>query len=312
MATHRFFILALAALPLLTTGASAQDAWRYRNWDRNGDGIITRAEWRGTAEAFRDLDLNGDGALTGGELREQAADTRTTRTDRWDRQAFDDLDLNNDGRLTRAEWSGDRVAFRTIDRNGDNQVTRGEFMNANIGLSDDRGSDFDQLDTDNSGRVERLEWNGTRASFNRMDANGDGVLTRRELASNDAALASSDPVGSRAIRVDARQPWTNTGIHVNAGDVVTYRARGNMQLSTNPEDRATPAGSLAGRAANNSPRPDQKAGGLLIRIGNGPVGFLGTNGSFTAQNSGEILLGVNDDHFEDNSGGYQVALQTRR
>src|SRR5687768_854361 len=46
MATHRFFILAFAALPLLATGAFAQDAWRYRNWDRNGDGIITRAEWR--------------------------------------------------------------------------------------------------------------------------------------------------------------------------------------------------------------------------------------------------------------------------
>ena len=158
--------------------------------------------------------------------------------------------------------------------------------------------------------MERLEWDGTRAAFNRLDVNGDGTLSRRELAGNDAVNTSATV--EDAIYIDARKPWTPTGIHVNAGDVVTYRARGNMQLSTNTNDRATPAGSVTGRAANNAPRPDQKAGGLLIRIGNGSVGFLGTNGSFTAQSSGEIQLGVNDDHFEDNSGQYQVALSIRR
>jgi hypothetical protein len=99
---------------------------------------------------------------------------------------------------------------------------------------------------------------------------------------------------------------------VDVGDVVTYRAQGNIQLSTGGDDRATPAGSLSGRNARNSPRPDQKAGGLLIRVGNASVGFLGDSGSFTAQNSGEVFLGVNDDHFEDNSGEYRVMLSIRQ
>ena len=116
----------------------------------------------------------------------------------------------------------------------------------------------------------------------------------------------------QTIRVDGRQPWTGTGILVSQGQVVTYRAEGGIQMSDNAEDRATPAGAISGRTARNAPRPDQKAGGLLLRVGGGPVVFLGSNGSTTIQNSGELQLGVNDDHFPDNSGEYYVTLSIRR
>jgi hypothetical protein len=99
---------------------------------------------------------------------------------------------------------------------------------------------------------------------------------------------------------------------VTAGDTVTYQSDGVIQMSTNPDDRATPNGSVTGRNAKNSPRPDQRAGVLLLRIGSGPVMALGANASFTAQSTGELLLGVNDDHFPDNAGEYAVTLSVQR
>ena len=36
---------------------------RFREMDRNGDGVITRDEWQGTAQSFRDQDWNGDAGI---------------------------------------------------------------------------------------------------------------------------------------------------------------------------------------------------------------------------------------------------------
>ena len=42
---------------------------KHRGRDANGDGVITRAEWRGNDVSFRNHDWNGDGILSGEELR---------------------------------------------------------------------------------------------------------------------------------------------------------------------------------------------------------------------------------------------------
>ena len=307
MALIRIFTLSLAALPFIGTTVFAQDARQYRAWDRNNDGALTRAEWRGPLQEFRERDWNGDGVLSGREIWNDAWD----QNDGWATTQFSRMDRNGNGRIARGEWRGDRVMFRSVDRNRDNQITREEFLNANAGLMSTPANAFDALDADFSERVERDDWRGTRPAFNRLDLNRDGVLTRRELAVSDVARTSTGNVSGaieKAIVVDPRQPWTHTGIYVNVGDVVTYRATGTIELSLGATDRATPAGALSGRTASNSPRPDQKAGRLLLRVGNGPVSVMGESGSFTVSQSGQLSLGVNDDHFADNSGEYRVWL----
>jgi Ca2+-binding EF-hand superfamily protein len=92
--------------------------------DTNDDGLISRAEWRGTAERFDALDQNHDGVLTIEELtgdRGSASDLfaladrngdGTVTRDEWPwlREQFDERDVNRDGRLTQQEVGGTAIA----------------------------------------------------------------------------------------------------------------------------------------------------------------------------------------------------------
>lgn len=51
------------------TNANRGLSKRFQGMDRNGDGRITRGEWRGNDTSFRNHDRNRDGVLSGSELR---------------------------------------------------------------------------------------------------------------------------------------------------------------------------------------------------------------------------------------------------
>src|SRR6476661_2514205 len=58
---------------------------RFQEMDRNNDGVITRDEWRGSAQSFNVHDWNGDGKLSGNEVRIGAArDDRASNADTFD------------------------------------------------------------------------------------------------------------------------------------------------------------------------------------------------------------------------------------
>ena len=52
------------------TGASNNNGrrMRFQGMDADGDGVITRTEWRGNLQSFRQQDLNDDGVLSGNEV----------------------------------------------------------------------------------------------------------------------------------------------------------------------------------------------------------------------------------------------------
>jgi hypothetical protein len=87
--------------------------------DRNGDGVVTRAEWQGPDGAFRLHDTNKDGQLFGTEVFD--ARDRGRRADQnfddWTPRGFSELDRNGDNRLTRREWQFNRESFDLADRN---------------------------------------------------------------------------------------------------------------------------------------------------------------------------------------------------
>ena len=341
--------------------------YRFQVLDKNKDGRITRDEWDGNARSFQNHDWNGDGELSGNEVLPgrhrdtDLADHNPNTLERnlsWTRANFTSLDHNRDGRLSANEWHFDLETFRRVDANGNDSISLQEFLGE--GVDDVRDDSFDNMDWNTNGRVERTEWFGGAAEFNRLDRNRDGVLTRYEvvgstpsmdtwdqfqnldydrngtlsraewhwsnasfatrdrnkdgvLSRNEFDVAGGVPAGAdtasaagrQTVRVNSQVRWTDTNINVRAGDVITFDASGQIEMS-DPSDTATPAGSTKGRTAPDAPVLGQKAGGLLAKIGEYWPAFIGDRTTWTAPVSGRLYLGVNDDHLGDNSGEFIV------
>jgi hypothetical protein len=231
---------------------------------------------------------------------------------------FRNMDDNNDGTITRGEWKGNLQSFRAHDWNGDgvlagDELRPGRFRQGQTAEYEDydRSDRFEYLDGNNNGRVEIYEWHASDAAFHQLDRNGDNYLSRAEMAGEAGAVATSGRNFSdtNLVYVDANQRWTDTGMDVQAGQVIVFDAQGNVQLSDNANDTATPAG--ARRRAAEAPVRQGPAGGLVARIGNANATFVGARGTVRAQNSGRLFLTVNDDYLDDNRGEYRVNITVR-
>jgi Ca2+-binding EF-hand superfamily protein len=222
-----------------------RDTTRFQGMDRNNDGVITRAEWRGSDQSFRVHDWNGDGILSGNEVRVGATremgeeddydQTRRPQFSNWTERGFANLDHNGDGRVSRAEWHYDLESFRRADRNRDSSLTRAEFLGTNT--DNDREDRFEYLDANRDGRVERSEWHGSRDAFDWMDRNNDNVLSRSEVAGDEAdetdLFASLDYNGDDTITQDewhwSRRSFTRQD--TNGDGRLTRRELTNAELS---------------------------------------------------------------------------------
>jgi Ca2+-binding EF-hand superfamily protein len=167
--------------------------------DADNDGLISRREWRGSAQSFNVHDWNNDGVLSGEEVRPGGVRSRRLEEDdyliggrnatpAWTDAEFRSLDRNNDRRIARSEWFYDPDTFYRTDRNGDGVLTSAEFFAPDDG---DRNDSFEYLDVNNSNRVERTEWHGTAGEFSRLDRNRDNALTRAELLGGTTAAPST-------------------------------------------------------------------------------------------------------------------------
>lgn len=136
LATLLFAALPFAAQPLpaaeqsqFTTPAVQDSGMRFRDMDRNNDGVIAQSEWRGSLESFRYHDWNGDGVLSGDEVRPGVGPRGAVDEREFDREErFEDLDVNRDNRIERGEWHGSADAFTWLDRDRDGSLSRAEVV----------------------------------------------------------------------------------------------------------------------------------------------------------------------------------------
>src|SRR5688500_5441245 len=276
--------------------------WTQQNFnalDHNRDRRLSANEWHFDLATFRRIDADGNDTVSLQEFLGEGVDDDRDET-------FDDMDWNNDGRVTRGEWHGGTTEFNRLDRNRDGALTRFEVQGAEPSF--DTWDQFNNLDFDRNGTLSRAEWHWSNASFSTRDRNRDGVISKQEFDVSGGTPAAASVATQRSIRVNSQHRWTDSGIDVRAGDVITFSATGTITMSDDTGDTASPAGSTRGRTAPDAPVLGQKAGGLLARIGwSGPT-FIGSRGTWTAPVTGRLYLGVNDDHLPDNRGEFTVTV----
>ncbi|HXW04768.1 MAG TPA: hypothetical protein VD833_06030 [Vicinamibacterales bacterium] len=231
--------------------------------------------------------------------------------------------------------SGENISGDLVDMNGSNFTVRVSGQERQIGIGEVSVIDF------GGGAPSASDWNrvtdGQHAVWLRNGEVFSGRLYdisgstpkrlafktasgEREVTSNDVSRIamvrpSSTPTGTAStsgdgqnITVQATQPWTATGIMLRRGEWVTVKATGEIRLSSDPNDIATPSGVLKQRFDRGAPLPSVLTGALIGRIGNGKPFGIGADNRFQAD-PGQLYLGINDSNHADNQGSFQVDLQ---
>ena len=160
---------AFAATQADKTAASPAAAPHAMQLDKNGDGVVDRAEaaaYPRLAEHFDSIDTNKDGKLSADEMQQ----ARMARRDSDHRDGHRDghhgqrgmgmmkLDTDKDGRISRAEAAADEkfaARFDTMDANADGFVDRADFQ---ARMAQRRGECFDKADLDKDGKLSREEF----------------------------------------------------------------------------------------------------------------------------------------------------------
>jgi Ca2+-binding EF-hand superfamily protein len=101
---------------------------------------------------------------------------------------FSGMDANNDGRITRGEWRGSTRSFQVHDWNNDGMLSGDELWQGSTRQGGtfededfDRREQFEFLDVNNNGFIERREWHADAHSFAQLDRNNDNRLSRAEV-----------------------------------------------------------------------------------------------------------------------------------
>lgn len=112
------------------------------------------------------------------------------------------------------------------------------------------------------------------------------------------------------IIVSGKKQWTRTGIHIEKGDRIEINASGKVYANS----------SVFGNPDGITNRPDwdyycivkgKAHAGLIARIGDEKAFFVGSSYSFTADASGELILGVNDNDTGNNKGEFSVSVSKK-
>jgi len=108
------------------------------------------------------------------------------------------------------------------------------------------------------------------------------------------------------VTVRGAVPWTDTGISVRRGQTVRFEVSGGP-VFINRTLQAGPAG--AGGTRAGTPLESAQNGALIGKVGNGQPFLIGTNnGDIRMDGTGKLMIGINDDLFDDNSGSFQVVV----
>ena len=183
----------------------------------------------------------------------------------------------------------------------DGNVVRGQMLELG---TDPATNDFLVIIRDTGGQERRYHANQVARVYFAGGAAAPAATT------GTGGQPSTPPYTGGGIVVSARQDWTATGIRVRRGETIEFNTTGQIQLSSDTADVAGSAGSRANRAAPaNAPMPGTLAGALIARVDNGRPFPIGDQTRVQMPAEGQLYLGINDDHVNDNSGEFRVEIR---
>ena len=173
----------------------------FRRFDANMDKLVDKKEAQGIGDdLWKRFDRNKDEAFSSREASRLIRYQITEAKKRPNRANFFELfDRNRDKRVTKPEYDGPAQFFRQYDHDRNKVVTEEEInMGPNARARNNRQMQadkkfmadgptrapkrtlLDRYDKDQDGRITLEELNGAEALMQRLDTNGDGILSGRE------------------------------------------------------------------------------------------------------------------------------------
>jgi hypothetical protein len=133
-----------------------------------------------------------------------------------------------------------------------------------------------------------------------------------QAGTSGQAAPTVEPAAAGETVVRADTPWNDTGIDVRRGQSVRFATRGQIMFGSDPAQVAGPDGNDAMKRASY-PVPVMVVGGLIGKVGNSAPFPIGAGRSaITMPANGRLMLGVNDDHYPDNTGAFYVTISRGR
>ena len=118
-----------------------------------------------------------------------------------------------------------------------------------------------------------------------------------------------DSGGDTDVSIPADRAWTDTGMEVGVGDVVTVRSSGEIVHDTALPNPVGPDGDVESELRQCNVIVDVNHAALIGRVGDEGVPFLvGASSQFTADHSGILYLGINDVGVQNNTGSFTSVI----
>ena len=125
----------------------------------------------------------------------------------------------------------------------------------------------------------------------------------------DAPLSAAGSARSRTVVVDARTAWTDAGIDVAAGQVLSFYATDRIRWA--PGRRDGPDGEHNSPPGPGRPMPKERRAALIGRIGDEREYFLigSRREGIRMREAGRLHLGINDESLSDHAGSFRVSIR---
>ncbi len=169
-------ILAFAGTGMAHSSASSDPGSRFiQHFDKDGDGLVSKAEFPGPEDRFTQLDANSDGFIDAGE-----APKGPPRHGMMGGGFIKKFDKDGDGKVSQAEFPGSADHFKELDANGDGFIDGTETLKGPPPHGMMGGGFIKKFDKDGDGKVSQAEFPGSADHFKELDANGDGFIDDTE------------------------------------------------------------------------------------------------------------------------------------